>query len=85
MKKNLKKFQRLFAENFFVKPEQIDFNTSFQKDLRLSENEFVAMLAYTENAFQVQIGDNEIPKLKSVRDIVRCIAIKKNHTLEKRP
>lgn len=84
MKKNLKKFQKLFVENFFVKPEQINFSTSFQEDLQLSENEFVAMLAYTENAFQVQISDNDIPKLKSVRDMVRCIAIKKNHTLEKR-
>lgn len=73
MKSNLKKFQQIFAQNFFVNPEAVDFSKSFQKDFQLSESEFVAMLAYTENAFKIQIADNEIPRLKRVRDIVQYI------------
>jgi acyl carrier protein len=73
MKQNLIKFQQVFAENFFVKPETVDFSKSFQQDFRLSESEFVAMIAYTENAFQIQIADNEIPTIKRVRDIVKYI------------
>jgi acyl carrier protein len=73
MKKILKKFQRLIAKNFFVSPQSVDFSKSFQEDLRLSESEFVAMIAYTENAFKLQIADNEIPKLRRVRDVVKYI------------
>jgi acyl carrier protein len=74
MKKNLKKFQHIFAVNFFVKPDAVDFSKSFQQDFRLNESEFVAMIAYTENAFHIQIADNEIPKLRRVRDIVKYIS-----------
>ncbi|GAB4114911.1 MAG: hypothetical protein OHK0057_20280 [Thermoflexibacter sp.] len=73
MKKILKKFQRLIAKNFFVSPQSVDFSKSFQEDLRLSESEFVAMIAYTENAFHIQIADSEIPKLRRVRDVVKYI------------
>ncbi|SFF37555.1 acyl carrier protein [Thermoflexibacter ruber] len=73
MKKILRKFQRLIAKNFFVSPQSVDFSKSFQEDLRLSESEFVAMIAYTENAFHIQIADNEIPKLRRVRDVVKYI------------
>lgn len=73
MKKILRKFQRLIAQNFFVSPQSVDFSKSFQEDLRLSESEFVAMIAYTENAFHIQIADNEIPKLRRVRDVVKYI------------
>ena len=73
MKKNLKKLQKIVVKNFFVRPEKIDLGTSFQKDLHLTENEFIALLAYTENAFRVEIADSEIPKLKRMCDVVRYI------------
>lgn len=73
MNKILKKFQHTFAKNFFVNPETVSFGTSFRQDLRLNESEFVAMIAYTENAFHIQIADNEIPKMRRVRDIVKYI------------
>lgn len=77
MKKILKKFQRLIAKNFFVSPQAVDFSKSFREDLRLSESEFVAMIAYTENAFHIQFADNELNKLKRVSDIVQYINTKK--------
>ncbi len=73
MKKILKKFQKTFAKNFFVNPDSVDFSKSFQQDFRLNESEFVAMIAHTENAFDIQIADNEIPKFRRVRDIVQYI------------
>lgn len=73
MKKILKKFQRILAKNFFVHPDAVDFNQSFQKDLKLNESEFIAMIAYTENAFKVQIADNELSNIKRVRDVVKYI------------
>jgi acyl carrier protein len=73
MKKTLKKFQRTFAKNFFVSPDSVDFSKSFQRDFGLNESEFVAMIAHTENAFHIQIADNDIPKLMLVRDIVKYI------------
>lgn len=73
MSKILKKFQHTFAKNFFVNPETVSYGKSFQQDLMLNESEFVAMIAYTENAFHIQIADNEIPKMRKVRDIVRYI------------
>jgi acyl carrier protein len=39
----------------------------------LSESEFIAMIAYTENAFQVQIADNEVPKMRLVGDLLKYI------------
>ncbi|SFF38221.1 acyl carrier protein [Thermoflexibacter ruber] len=73
MKKNLKKLQKIVVKNFFIRPEKIDFSTSFQKDLHFTESEFIALLAYTENAFRIEIADSEIPKLKKVRDVVKYI------------
>lgn len=77
MKKILKKFQRILAKNFFLHPNSVDFGKSFQEDLRLSESEFVAMIAYTENAFHIQIADNELPKFRRVRDVVKYINFNK--------
>ncbi len=77
MKKILKKFQKLIAKNFFISPQSVDFNKSFQEDLKLSESEFVAMIAYTENAFHLQIADNELPKMRRVRDVVEYINFNK--------
>ncbi len=74
MKKNLKKFQQIFATNFFVQPDAVEFSKSFKKDFRLNDSEFVAMIAYTENAFHIQIADNEISKLMRVGDIVKYIS-----------
>ena len=73
MKKILKKFQKLVAKNFFMSPQAVDFSKSFQEDLRLSESEFIALIAYTENAFHIQIADNEIAKMRRVRDVVKYI------------
>jgi acyl carrier protein len=73
MKKTLKKFQKVIAKNFFLSPRGVDYGKSFKEDLRLSESEFVAMIAYTENAFQIQIADNELGNLKRVRDVVKYI------------
>jgi acyl carrier protein len=73
MQKNLKKLQKIVVKNFFVQPEKIDFGTSFQKDLHFTENEFIALLVYTENTFRIEIADSDIPKLKKVRDMVKYI------------
>jgi acyl carrier protein len=73
MKKILKKFQKLVAKNFFVNPQMVDFSKSFREDLHLSESEFIAMIAYTENAFNLQIADNELSKMRRVRDVVKYI------------
>jgi len=73
MNKILKKFQHTFAKNFFVNPETVSSGKSFQQDLRLNDSEFVAMIAYTENAFHIQIADNEVAKMRRVRDIVKYI------------
>jgi acyl carrier protein len=73
MKKTLKKFQKLVAKNFFMNPQTVDFSKSFSEDLRLSENEFIALIAYTENAFHIQFADNELSKFRRVRDVVKYI------------
>ncbi len=73
MEQILKEFQRVLSQNFFVKPDAVDYGKSFYEDLKLSESEFVAMIAYTENAFHIQIADHEIPKIRRVRDIIKYI------------
>lgn len=79
MEKTLKKFRCLIANNFFINPQAVNYKKSFQKDLRLSESEFIAMIAYTENAFQVQIADNEVPNMRFVQDIVKYIDSSHQH------
>ncbi|SFE95967.1 acyl carrier protein [Thermoflexibacter ruber] len=73
MEQILKEFQKVLTQNFFVKPDAVGYTKSFYEDLKLSESEFVAMIAHTENAFHIQIADNEIPKIRRVRDIVKYI------------
>jgi acyl carrier protein len=73
MEPTYRKLKRVIAKNFFVKQENIGLKKSLKRDLRISTWEFPAMIAYIENAFQIEFLDNEIKNIDSVAQMVAQI------------
>ena len=67
------KFQHVFASNFFVKPQDVHPRKTFTKDFKMTPAEFVALVAFVENAFDIEIPDAELANIHTVRDMIACI------------
>ena len=53
--------------------DDIDENTNIMDDLGADSLDVVAMLMAVEESFGVSVPDEEIPNLKTVRDIVEYV------------
>jgi acyl carrier protein len=73
MRSTYRQFKQVYSEVFFVKPEDIHLKKSFTKGLKMNEFEFNEMLVSLEYYFKIEIPDEEFPKLRLVKDVVKCI------------
>ncbi|MDX2304180.1 MAG: acyl carrier protein [Microscillaceae bacterium] len=73
MKEIFKKFKWVLCETFFVEPRKIHWEQPLSPELVVNELELNALLASVETHFQVNIPDQELSKLRSVRDVVKCL------------
>lgn len=64
------KIKDIIVKQLEVDPNLITMDTSFVDDLDADSIEVVEMIVAFEDEFQVEIPEDEIEKVKTVRDIV---------------
>ena len=70
----LEKIKAILSKNLDIDPSEITEKTNFRKDLDLDSLTLVEIVIEIENTFGIgEIPDDDIPKLKTVGDIVNYI------------
>ncbi len=64
---------KVLTKNFFVNPLAVQPNKYFYKDLGLNSLEFLEMVVSIETFFGVNIPDEQLDKLKTVRQMSECV------------
>ena len=68
------KVQQIICEQLDVKPDQVKDNASFTDDLKADSLAGVELVLALEEAFKIEIPDEETEKIKTVRDAIDYIA-----------
>lgn len=71
-----KKTREIIAENVDASADGITLESRFDEDLHADSLEKVEVVMGLEEAFQIEIPDDELDKLKTVGDLVRLIESK---------
>ncbi len=67
------KVKKLIAEQLEVSPEKLTPGASFQDDLKADSLAIVELVLALEEAFKIEIPDEETEKIKTVGDAVNYI------------
>ena len=65
--------QELVAEQFAKEPDEVTMNTSFEDDLGADSLDVFQILMGVEEAFDIEIDQEEAEKIVSVGDAVEAI------------
>jgi acyl carrier protein len=68
------KVKQIICEQLDVKPEQVVPEASFTDDLKADSLAVVELVLALEEAFKIEIPDDETEKIKTVRDAIDYIA-----------
>jgi acyl carrier protein len=68
------KVKQIICEQLDVKPEQVVPEASFTDDLKADSLAVVELVLALEEAFKIEIPDEETEKIKTVRDAIDYIA-----------
>lgn len=69
----LETIQFFLTKTFYVKPHSVKPYTRIREDLRLNQSEFLEMVMTVENAYQVQLADNELGNCQKINDLAKMI------------
>ncbi|MFI3263271.1 MAG: acyl carrier protein [Rikenellaceae bacterium] len=67
------KIVTLIKENSEISTEGITMETSFQNDLELDSMRLIGAIVAVEDAFDIEIPDNKLFKIKTIGDLVEFI------------
>ena len=71
------KLQKIIAEVLNVEPEEIAMETTFVDDLGADSLDAVELIMAMEEAFDVEIADDDAQKILKVKDAISYV---QNHT-----
>lgn len=78
----LEKIKAILSKNLKIDPSEITEKTNLRKDLDVDSLALVEIVMEIENTFGIgEISDDDIPKLKTVGDIVNYIEEQKKKNL----
>lgn len=78
----LEKIKAILSKNLKINPSEITEKTNLRKDLDVDSLALVEIVMEIENTFGIgEISDDDIPKLKTVGDIVNYIEEQKKKNL----
>ncbi len=72
------KVKDIIVEQLGVNPEQVTTNAKFIEDLGADSLDTVELVMAFEEAFDVDVPDEEAEKLQMVSDVIKYIEDKKN-------
>jgi acyl carrier protein len=64
-----KHFTQFLSKNFFIPEAIIKPWKHFKSDLGLNSIEFLELIVFVENTYNIQIPDNELEKIHTVKDL----------------
>ena len=67
------KIRQIIANQLDLDPAEITMDSSLIEDLRADSLDIVELVMDMEQEFDVEIPDEELPKVKTVGDIVRYL------------
>ena len=73
MESTYSKIENILNEHFFIKPAHGIERQSFIKELGFNSLEFVELVVYIENIFNIQLPDNELNKIGTLRQMADCV------------
>lgn len=65
--------QKVIAEQLKIDPAQVKPESRLVEDLHADSLDIVELVMELENTFDIQIPDEEMPKLSTVQDVVNYI------------
>lgn len=65
--------KKVLTKNFFVNPLTVQPNKYFDKDMGLNSLEFLELVVNIENFFGINIPDQELEQIKTVRQMAKCV------------
>jgi acyl carrier protein len=70
---NTEKIIRIISEQFNIAEEDINLDTSFRDDLNADSLDLVELVMALEDEFELEIDDEEVEAIKTVRDSINFI------------
>ena len=69
----LEQLRDIICEYVDVKPEQITEEARFMEDLGFNSYDFMSMVGEVEEAFDIEVEEREVGKIKTVKDAMEYI------------
>jgi acyl carrier protein len=77
MAENLEeKVIKLIIDQLEVEPEKVTMNASFSEDLKADSIDRLELVVVLEEAFKIEIPDEETEKIKTVGDAVNYVKLR---------
>lgn len=73
MEATYNEIRKILSKNFFINPRAIGETKKFRNDLGLNSVELLEMVYDIEKAFGINIPDEQLEKVKTVKDMARCV------------
>jgi len=67
------RIERIFKKHFLIKLGQPINRVNLVKDVQFNPMEFLEMIFYVENEFNIELQDNDLKKIHTVGDLVQCV------------
>ena len=65
--------KRIFEKHFLINIRKPIAKADLVKDMQINPMEFLEMIFYVENEFEIELQDNDLQKIHTVGDIVQCV------------
>jgi acyl carrier protein len=69
--------RKILSKNFFINPRAISEAKKFKNDLGLNSVEFLEMVYDIESTFGINIPDEQLEKVRTVKDMARCVEMQR--------
>lgn len=70
----LERLKTMISDQFGIDEDDIDMDTSFKDDLNADSLDLVELIMAIEDEFDLQVADEEVENIQTVRDAVNYIS-----------
>jgi acyl carrier protein len=77
MEATYNEIRKILSKNFFINPRAISEAKKFKNDLGLNSVEFLEMVYDIESTFGINIPDEQLEKVRTVKDMARCVEMQR--------
>ena len=73
------RIEKIFRKRFLINLGKPINRVNLVKDVQFNPMEFLEMIFYVENEFNIELQDNDLKKIHTVGDLVQCVQKYSNH------